>query len=45
MLSFTQQAFIDYEEVGIVGILNKAQSERNGIFNQTAIDSLTSSIF
>ena len=44
MLSFIQQAFIDYQEVGILGILNNAQKESDRFLNQTAIDFLTSSI-
>ena len=45
MLNFTAQMHMDYQEVGLAGIMNKTQTESNGILNQTAFDCLTSSIF
>ena len=45
LLNFSAQTYLDFEEVGIVGVLSKDETENGGILNLTAFDCLTSSIF
>ena len=45
MVNFTAQTHLDYQEVGMLGIYNKALNENSGVLNLTAFDHLNSSIF